>query len=410
MRILVISNLYPPHFIGGYELGCKDVVDRLKSRGHEIRVLTSTYGLDRRESDGEVYRYLQLDLGRRQTGPPSLTYLLKRERRNQKAFQQICKAFKPEIIYLWNLIHLSPSIAVLAERSGVPVVYFVSDKHWARLGSPDVDPWLNIVSRGFPNPKAAVRAGVTMLRGALDTLGLIHAGELTFPRVHFVSEFLKQEAIRAGRPVAHGEVIRWGVDLTRFTYQPPANRIMRLVYVGQITEGKGFGTAIEVMRRLVNQPGSAALSMTIVGDSIAPDYLAEMKELVRAQGLQQNILFAGPAARERLPDIYREHDILLFPSLLDEALSITTLEALACGLPVVGTATGGNVEVLRHEFNALIFPKGDAITAASHVSRVIVDRELFERLSQNGRHTVEDGFDLEKMVDQIERSLTAAAE
>jgi glycosyltransferase involved in cell wall biosynthesis len=409
MRILVISNLYPPHFIGGYELGCKDIVARLESRGHDIRVLTSTYGLDRRESEDGVYRYLQLDLGR-PPGPPGLTYLLRREQRNQKAFHRICKAFQPEIIYLWNLIHLSPSIAVLAERSGVPVVYFVSDKHWTRLGSPDVDPWLNIVSRSFPNPKPTVRAGVTMLRGALNTLGLIHAGELTFPRIHFVSDFLKQEAIRAGRQAAHGEVIRWGVDLKRFTYQPPADRDLRLVYVGQITEGKGFGTAIEVMRRLVHQPGRASLSMTIVGDSIAPDYLAEMKKLVRARGLQENVLFAGPAARERLPDIYREHDILLFPSLLDEALSITTLEALACGLPVVATATGGNVEVMRHEFNALIFPKGDAVSAASHVSRVLDDRELFKRLSQNGRRTAEDGFDLEKMVDQIEHSLTIAAE
>jgi glycogen synthase len=43
MRVLVLSNFYPPHFIGGYELGCRDVVEGLKARGHDVRVLTSTY-------------------------------------------------------------------------------------------------------------------------------------------------------------------------------------------------------------------------------------------------------------------------------------------------------------------------------------------------------------------------------
>ena len=41
MRILVLSNLYPPDFIGGYELGCRRVVDALLARGHEVRVLTT---------------------------------------------------------------------------------------------------------------------------------------------------------------------------------------------------------------------------------------------------------------------------------------------------------------------------------------------------------------------------------
>ena len=46
MRILVISNLYPPHGLGGYEERCKVCVDALRQRGHEVAVLTSSYGHD----------------------------------------------------------------------------------------------------------------------------------------------------------------------------------------------------------------------------------------------------------------------------------------------------------------------------------------------------------------------------
>ena len=65
MRILIVSNLYPPHHIGGYELGCRDVVEGLKARGHEVKVLTSTYGVGKRKCDGDVHRWLETDLLRK---------------------------------------------------------------------------------------------------------------------------------------------------------------------------------------------------------------------------------------------------------------------------------------------------------------------------------------------------------
>ena len=63
MRILVVSNLYPPHHIGGYELCCKEAVDGLRKRGHEVWVLTSDYGVRAPEKERDIYRALAIDLG-----------------------------------------------------------------------------------------------------------------------------------------------------------------------------------------------------------------------------------------------------------------------------------------------------------------------------------------------------------
>src|SRR3989338_2069039 len=57
IALLVITNLYPPHHIGGYEINCKLIVDRLIQLGHKVIVLTSTYGAKRRISENNVFRF-----------------------------------------------------------------------------------------------------------------------------------------------------------------------------------------------------------------------------------------------------------------------------------------------------------------------------------------------------------------
>jgi len=63
MKILVVTNLYPPQHIGGYELGCRDVVEKLCARGHNVRVLTSNFHDGRTETppgETDVERVLRV--------------------------------------------------------------------------------------------------------------------------------------------------------------------------------------------------------------------------------------------------------------------------------------------------------------------------------------------------------------
>jgi hypothetical protein len=64
MKILVLTNLYPPHHAGTFDLRCESVVNNLKLRGHQVRVLTSTHGMNMQQQGGEVERRLTLNHGR----------------------------------------------------------------------------------------------------------------------------------------------------------------------------------------------------------------------------------------------------------------------------------------------------------------------------------------------------------
>lgn len=400
MRILVISNFYPPHFIGGYELGCRDVVEELKARGHHVRVLTSMHGVGRPVEDGSVYRWLASDFGSEApSGAYGLVKLLRKESMNRRAFKRLCGRFRPDLIYAWNMTHISISVIFLARQIGLPVCYYASD-HW--LSQWESDSWYAQARRG--RRRLLSKLAWQPIKFYLRVRGLLPVGHLDLSHVQFASTYLKRAAIELDKPVRDAEVIRWGIDTEKFTYGEVPRARGRLLYVGQVASHKGAHTAVEALKVIIEQGRHQSTTLTIVG---GPDYGGRIHSLVSSLGLEQNVRFTGLIARAELPAIYRRHDVFVFPSIWEEPFSIALLEALASGLAVVATLTGGSPEILESEVNALTFMKEDASGCAAQVLRLFDDPELFERIRQNGRRTVEDRFRFSSMVDEIERSLNS---
>jgi hypothetical protein len=162
MRILVLTNLYPPHAIGGYEERCRRVIDGLRARGHEVRVLTS---------DPTVKSAAAAPIGSAPSpssssllapssfpsDPPyvsrvfrihgffghpwlSITKLYDLEKHNHAVLRAELSAFAPEVVHVWNLGGLSKSFMLSLQQWGGPVVYDVSD-HWIAQ-SLRADVWL----------------------------------------------------------------------------------------------------------------------------------------------------------------------------------------------------------------------------------------------------------------------------
>ncbi len=397
MKLLVISSLYPPHYVGGYELGCRDVVEGLKARGHAVQVLTSTYGVPAPVDDGEVSRWLRHDRGFQfdtLIGDRLKTFQM--EVHNRRAFRRMVAQTRPDLVYVWSPRNISFSLPMLARHVGLPVCFFVSDTWIARWEHGDR--WNALP----PNP--AKRA----LKQALGVVADLVAGPVGPPifdlrHVQFCSDFLKRHALELGQPVGDARVIHWGVDPAQFAPGSPAERPRRLLFVGQIAQVKGTHTAIEAFARIA--PRFPDLTLTVAGGSIFPGYEAQVRQQAHDSGVGNRIHFTGMLPREQLPDLYRAHDTLIFPSTWHEPFSITLLEGLASGLAVVGTTTGGSAEILRDGDNALTFPADDAATCATQLARLCDDPALFRRLAVAGRASVEHDFTMRRMLDQIETDL-----
>jgi glycogen synthase len=405
VKILVLSNLYPPHFIGGYELGCQDVVEGLKTRGHQVRVLTSTHGVAKPECDGEVYRWLEWDGLKADASRLSrFSRVIRKEMRNRRALTCLLRVYRPDIVYAWNLAGISVSLLFLSQQLRLQVCYFIFDEWLAG--------WENDLAYAFwSDHRQLLRVKAkACLRPLARLWKLTPSGSLDLRYAQFASEYLKERTRLAGKPVEAGEIASWGIDTQKFRFREELSTPKRLLYAGQLVPQKGVDTAIKAVRVLVQNHGHGWEGLTIVGPAeTRPDYVRELQGLVESYGLSGRVSFHAGVSRDQLVHIYHEHDILLFPSVWDEPFGITLLEAMSCGLAVVATATGGTPEILKHDTNALIFPKRDAVACAGHIERLLDDDELFDRIRNNGRRMVERGFGLESLIARVEDLLMKAA-
>lgn len=406
MKILVVSNYYPPHFIGGYELGCHEVMQALKARGHRIQVLTSTYGVAGPQDDGEVFRRLTLTHALPDVDSFSKQgrHLARVEIQNQREFARRVRAFRPDVVYFWSMVGLSLSLVYAAARRRLPFAVFVSDP-W--LSQWRTDRWYDLL-RWRPRPIPS-RLLWRAIQGALTWGGLILPPcdkPFAMRHVQFCSQYLKDAALREGLPVAEAAVIHWGTAVPLAVLPdgsaPAAPR--RLLYVGQIMPHKGVHTAVEALARL-RALGHGNVTLTVAGGSVRPDYEESLRRLVADHSLEDAVRFTGGLPRAEVLALYADHDILVFPSAWEEPFAITPLEAMASGLVVVGTTTGGSPEIFEEGVNALTFPKEDASACAAQIARLLDAPVLYDTIRRQGQKTIGDRFRFPLMVDHIEAAL-----
>ncbi len=179
-------------------------------------------------------------------------------------------------------------------------------------------------------------------------------------------------------------IIPNGVDITAF--QPgeaiPDVGPLRLLCVGRLIERKGQHYLIDAVKRLTDEGVDVRLDLVGAGDARAA-YESQMRE----RGLEDRVRFAGYVPREEIAAYYARSHVFVLPSY-NEGMSVATLEAMAAGLPVVVTRTGGTDELVEEGVNGFVFDWGDVDTLVSHLRRLATDRALVRRMGAASRTRV----------------------
>ena len=391
MRVLVLSNLYPPNAMGGYELSCRDVVDRWRAKGHEVTVLTTAGTVqgvvEPVVDEPHVRRQLSWYWSEHAFLTPRFRSRLALERANHAALRAALEQLRPDVVSVWHLGGMSLSLLTALERAGVPVVCNICDE-WPDYG-PKVDAWLAGWQR-LPNPLARLGSRLTGLPTGLPALDLFAHS--------FVSEFTLERMRQLTRwSFPHATVVGSGVDTVDFPLAIPDGRPWRgeLLAVGRVEPRKGFDTAVAALAHL---PASTRLRIAGVAD---PQHLAELRRTAVAAGAEDRLVIAAEP-RAAVRGLYAAADAVLFPSRWDEPFGLVPLEAMSQGTPVIATRRGGAVEFLVDGVNCLVIPDGDPVALAAAVRRLETDAALRSRLVEGGLRTAAR-YTVDRLADVLEQ-------
>ncbi len=363
MKILVISNYFPPYFKGGYELSCKAMTDYLYNHSEDVTVLAGDYKEGNKdEPNYDVRRqlkYIDYTNG-------SYFDKCRVEKINYNTTVELLKEIRPDIVYFWNqqYISLAPYLAV--KKMGI--------KHLFDIG----DIWPEKYKRsGFSNKiKSIIKR---LIPSFIE-------GTLVLNPVVILSEWMREIVVNnhLSRDVY---VIPRGVAINKTVSSKNDNANVRLMYASRIEPLKGLEFILESLSQVSNT--NWTLDVYGSGDE---SYVNEVKSSCRKLNLSDKVHFKGMVYP--LDSEYDKHDVFLFPTLAKEGFGRVAIEAMSWGLPVVTVDRFGPGDIVINGYNGFKCSPDNQSEWVDSLSALIKDKELRIKMSINSLDTIKDKYDI----------------
>lgn len=369
LRILLVTNIFPPQELGGYGRMMGEYAHELAKRGHILRVLCLNHppftrpGLPpvpdiRRELDSILdWHHL----------PPrfhaDFRLVALAAAHNYRILCDTLEEFSPEAVLVGNLDGIGPATLRTLLAHQLPTLHVLGNHG---LGYPH--------AHAPRHPRHALAPGSAWLQAKLEGVAGIQS-----------------------------TVIYPGSDLRPFyrAYPPPYDQL-RIAYASLISHYKGADTLIEALF-LLRQRG-VPFTCDLAGDSTEPGFVETLKQRLDAAGLSERVRFHGYLPPEKLGLLFNTCNTLVFPSRCEEVFGKTGLEGMAAGLTLLSTATGGQAEIFTPEVSGLRVPVGDAQALADALAWLPANPERWRTLGKNGQERARD-FATPHCVDSIESTL-----
>jgi glycogen(starch) synthase len=399
VKLAFIINLYPPYIVGGNEMLAREVIEALRNRGHTVHVITGR-GHDL-PKDGFTHGVLDLDLDRKEETflggkrptPIDICRWHLYNHHSYLAVRRVLQSVSPNLAVVWNLYMASMAPLIATRRAGVPLVIHTADK-WLLYGLKDVAPLV------WPSLKWK-QAIVQLARLSIQPL----LYRLARPEpIITISDFIRRVYVEAGFNAEKIEPIHLGVPMQLFSPDGrarPTQGPVRFLYIGALWEGKGPQVALQALGQLVRNRDLPPMHLDIYGQG-TPSFLTYLQEVARQNQIDTHVAFHGFVDRGQLAAVYRDHDILLFPSLWDEPFAAVPIEAMACGMAVVATTAGGTPEAISHGRTGLLVSPNDPHALAEAMTRLVSDPQLRWQLGKEAAQVARERWNFQTYVDRLE--------
>jgi glycosyltransferase involved in cell wall biosynthesis len=390
VKILAISNLYPPDIQGGYELGCSQLVDALRVRGHDVMVAAAVPRTPVAASAG-VHRVFQLvdEWNVHAMGKTPLVVSINAaasrlvNAHNIHALTQELDRFGPDVVLISNILGLGGlGLVACLQFLGVPWVWHVGDCIPSMLCSrwEIFDRAVPTFASEFTNRLQGSFIVVSQqLRDQIESTGVWLNGDVT--------------------------VIPYWITGVR-----PPSRVhsrtaggLRIMSAGQVTRGKGIDVLIEAVGQL-RDAGFPHVTLDIYG-AVDDPYFGSLIGKLKLEGQVQ---LCGARPHGELLELYAGYHVFAFPTREREPFGLVPLEAAARGCVPIITRRCGVAEWLVHGVHCLKAAR--TAEAFAGILRAILEGRIeLEPMARRAEAAAWRDFHLDAILPRIEHKLAAAA-
>ena len=178
-----------------------------------------------------------------------------------------------------------------------------------------------------------------------------------------------------------------------------------ILYVGRLARLKGVDYLLKAVDMLVNQSGQRNAAFVLVGSpsfdaTEQPIDIPEALGFIKRYNLQDHVLLTGSLHYKEVREWYQACDIFVLPSLA-EGDPLVTLEAMASGLPIIGTRVGGIPNQIRDGWNGFLIEPGDEKQLAERIGYLLDNKEERARMAANSRQLAEEEFDWSRVAERL---------
>ncbi|MBD1914251.1 MULTISPECIES: glycosyltransferase [unclassified Leptolyngbya] len=217
-------------------------------------------------------------------------------------------------------------------------------------------------------------------------------------------DFFRQRAIKLGCDSNKIAVHRSGLDCGKFPYiarHPRPERGVSIATTGRLVEKKGIEYVIRAIAQLL--PIYPTLQYNIIGDGILKP---KLQQLIDELEVGHAVHLLGWKNEQEITEILKDTDVFVAPSVTAEdgnqdAPTNVLKEAMAMGLPVIGTWHGGIPELVKDGINGFLVPERDVAALADRLSYLIQHPESWEPLGRSGRATIETQYNLDTLNERL---------
>jgi len=300
--------------------------------------------------------------------------------------------------YDWNALGVARQIRHLIRSDNIHIVHTFFET---------ADLWGGMVAKSSSGVRlVSSRRDMGILRRPKHALAY-RALRTMFDLVLTVSEQVRTFCLEAdGLPPSKVQTLYNGIELDRIAAAAGTDELRKVLQlenashviatVGHVRRVKGVDVYVRAAAR-VCQDFPRALFL-VIGDSSEPEYFRELQELVRSQGVGENVRFLGPS--EAVFSILKLCDVFCLPSR-SEGFSNALIEAMACGLPSVATRVGGNAEALEDGRSGFLVENEDVAAMAERLQLLLRDPKLARQMGKAAQEAVAERFSATAMIDQL---------